>query len=95
MEKRAIFMRCWDEEKKKFTFKETDEAPDPKYCCMYGNYMRCEEDKIQETKEALLEQMIEVIRGLAKRDEFWIVQKADDDAYTVAWRAEFTQMLPK
>ena len=88
------FTRVWDEESKKFVFKNAEEAPAPNWGCVYGYYERCEEDKIEEAKAVLLEQMIDMIREVAKKDEFWIVKKADD-AYTVGWKAKFPQMLPK
>lgn len=88
------FTRVWDEQNKKFVFKSAEEAPVPNWCCVYGNYAQCEEDRIEETKAALLEQMFDTLRELAKKDEFWIVKKAND-AYTVAWKAEFPQMMPK
>ena len=39
----------------------------------YGNYVMCSVDEIQEAKDALLEQMIDMIRELAKKDDFWEV----------------------
>jgi hypothetical protein len=38
---------------------------------MYGDYIRCSVDEIPEAKEQLLEEMIDMIRELAKKDEFW------------------------
>ena len=76
----------------------------------YGDYLWCNEDQIEETKEVLLEQMFETIREIAKKDEFWIIKKADannplttmgcpiadmDKAYTVGWKVAFDQMAPK
>lgn len=88
------FTRVWDEESKKFVFKTAEEVPEANWCCTYGDHARCEEGEIEETKAELLEQMIDMIREVAKKDEFWIIKKADD-AYTVGWKAEFPQMLPK
>ena len=88
------FVRVWDEEKQKFVFKSAEEAPESNWECVYGNYAKCEEANIEKTKLHLLDNMMDAIRELSKKDEFWIVKKADD-AYTVAWKAEFPQMLPK
>ena len=88
------FTRVWDEESKKFVFKPAEEFPEANWGCVYGGYVRCEEDKIKDAKVELLEQMFDMIRLLAQADEFWIVKKTDD-AYTVGWKAEFPQMMPK
>lgn len=88
------FVRLWDEEKQKFVFKRAEEARESNWGCVYGNYAECEEANIEKTKLHLLDNMMDVIRELSKKDEFWIVKKVGD-AYTVAWKAEFTQMLPK
>lgn len=40
---------------------------------VYGNHIMCSVDKIQEAKELLLEQLIDMIRELAKKDDFWEV----------------------
>ena len=93
MENTSKFTRVWDEEKGKFVFKPAEEVPEPNWCCVYGDYAQCKEDEIQKAKAELLEQMIDTIRDLAKKDEFWIV-KEKDGGYTVAWKAEFPQMLP-
>lgn len=73
-------------------------------CSLYGNYAICVESAIEKTKEQLLEQMFDMIRELAKKDEFWIVKKVSDvyescpfavdpdKTYTVGWKAEFPQM---
>ena len=71
----------------------------------YGGYRWCSEDEIEETKAELLEEMIDTIRWLAKKDEFWIIKKEDatnplssvlvpdpNNAYTVGWLATFDQM---
>ena len=88
------FTRVWDEESKKYVFKSAEEAPAPNWGCVYGHYARCEEADIEKTKEELLEQMFDMIREVAKKDEFWIVKKVDDE-YTVGWKAEFPQMQPE
>ena len=93
MENTSKFTRVWDEEKGKFVFKPAEEAPASNWCCVYGDYVQCTEDKIEEAKAELLEQMIDTIRELAKKDEFWIV-KEKEGGCTVAWKAEFSQMLP-
>lgn len=59
---------------------------------LYGDYVRCEDNQIEEAKAELLEQMIDSIRVLAKKDEFWIVKRVDDNEYTVGWKAMFPQM---
>ena len=83
-------------------FVPVEEAPEPE-CFVYGGYLWCAADKIQETKEVLLEQMIGTIRELAEKDNFWIVKdsKAFTDGpvpvvpendCTVAWKIDFPQM---
>ena len=94
MEKSSNFKRVWDEENDKFVFKPVEEAPDPNWCGVYGNYAQCEADEIEGAKAVLLEDMIGMIRELAKKDEFWIVKKVNG-VPTVGWKAEFPQMLPK
>ena len=92
MENTSKFTRVW--EKRKFVFEPAEEVSEPNWCCAYGEYALCEEDKIEEAKAMLLEHMIDTIRELAKKDEFWIIKKGDG-LCTVGWRAEFPQMLPK
>ena len=92
MKKTSKFTRIWDEENKQFVFERAEEAPVSNWCCVYGNFAQCEEADIEKTKLHLLDNMMDVIRELAKKDEFWIVKKVDD-AYTVAWKAEFPQLL--
>lgn len=94
MENTHKFTRVWDEEKRKFVFKPAEEASEPKWCCAYGDYAQCDEGDIEEAKAVLLEQMIDTIRELAKKDEFWIIKKVNG-LRTVGWKAEFPQMLPK
>lgn len=94
MEKSSNFKRAWDEENNKFVFKPVEEAPDPNWCCVYGNYAKCEADEIEGAKAVLLEDMIDMIRELAKKDEFWIVKKVNG-VPTVGWKVEFPQMLPE
>ena len=77
--------------------------------CTYGGYVWCGGGDIQEAKETLLEQMIDAIRTLAEKDEFWIVKHVDKNdplavagcpetikgnAATVAWKIHFPQMEP-
>ena len=88
------FTRIWDEENKKYVFMPAEEYPEPNWCCVYGNYVVCDADKIKAAKAEMLENMIDKIRELAKKDEFWIVKDANGE-HTVGWKAEFPQMLPK
>ena len=42
---------------------------------LFGSYVMCEDGKIQEAKELLLEEMIHSIRVLAQNNEFWEITK--------------------
>lgn len=44
----------------------------------YGNYVVTDKCSIQIAKDALLEGLIETIRELAERDDFWIVKHLDE-----------------
>lgn len=44
----------------------------------FGEFAWVDEGHIQEAKDILLERMIESIRELAKRDDFWIVKRPSD-----------------
>lgn len=61
-------------------------------CHVYGGYLKVKEAEIPETKEVLLDQMLDTIREIAKDDKFWIVKKTEDGQYTVGWKIEFPQM---
>lgn len=41
----------------------------------YGDYISCRKDQIPEAKKLLLEQMIDMIRELAKKDDFWDITR--------------------
>ena len=41
----------------------------------YGDYISCSKDQIPEAKQQLLEQMIDMIRELAKKDDFWEITR--------------------
>ena len=104
------FTRVWDEESKKYVFKSAEEAPEANWLGgVYGEYVWCKDGDIEEAKANLLEQMIDTIREVAQKDEFWIVKKADasdpismmgcpidgvDTAYTVGWKIEIPHMMP-
>ena len=47
-------------------------------CSQFGDYIWTDEEHMDEAKDALLEQMINNIRKLAKVEQFWIVKKEDD-----------------
>ena len=99
------FARVWDEEKGKFVFKPYEEEPETTTCCVYGGYKWSEEDGIEEAKAELLEEMFDTIRELAKRDDFWIIKKGDENLpcpidgmenpYTVGWKVSFDPMGQK
>ncbi len=61
-------------------------------CHVYGGYLKVKEAEIPETKEVLLDQMLDTIREIAKDDKFWIVKKTEDGQYIVGWKIEFPQM---
>ena len=88
------FTRVWDDENKKFVFKPAEEAPEPNWSCVYGEYAHCDADHIERAKAVLLENMFDKIRELAKKDEFWIV-KTTNGVLTVGLKVEFPQMMPK
>jgi hypothetical protein len=94
MENTSKFTRVFDKENGKFVFKPSDETPETNQCCTYGNYGKCEEEEIEKAKDLLLEQLIDTIRELAKKDEFWIIKKVNG-LRTVGWKVVFPQMLPK
>ena len=89
----------------KITFKRFDDGING----LYGGFVFTAEDEIENAKELLLEQMIDAIRELAKKDEFWIVKLADKNdplsrpiglpedikAASVAWKIHFPQMEPE
>lgn len=69
-----------------------DKVPEPE-CHLYGNYVTCDKDKIQEAKKELIETVFDVIREVAKDDRFWIVKDtAEEGKVTVAWKIDFPQM---
>ena len=78
---------------RKWTPVENESEATPDNCCVYGNYVKTNADHIEEAKAGLLEDMIALIRILALHDNFWIVKPTDDGQVTVAWKAEFPQML--
>ena len=64
---------------------------EPAYA-VYGDYLRTDKEDIQQTKDALLETLLDVIRDLAENDDFWIVKTLDDDTITVGWKIHIPQM---
>lgn len=60
--------------------------------CMYGSYVVTTDKHIEEAKEALLEQAIDLLREIAQDDNFWIVKKNERNEYSVAWKIRFPQM---
>lgn len=70
----------------------------------YGNYAAADRSSIQLVKDSLLENLIDTIRELAKRDDFWIVKRCDpanplDDILvangndcTVGWKIDIPHM---
>lgn len=75
---------------------------------VYGDHIFAKEDLIPKAKEALLEQIVDTIRELAKQDNFWIVKRKEDfkdypigiySAYedgeaSVAWKINIPSMEP-
>lgn len=47
-------------------------------CPAFGESVLCREDQVQEAKKLLLEQAVDMIRTLAKYDEFWVIHKNPD-----------------
>ena len=41
----------------------------------FGDFVWCRDDQVQEAKELLLEQMIDMIRNLAQHDDFWDITR--------------------
>ena len=82
-----------------------EEAPEPE-CHQYGDYVKVKEDQIQEAKEALLVQLFDMLKEIAKDDKFWIVKRASDfdnsilgrpagfadDDVTVGYKIDLPQM---
>ena len=63
---------------------------------IFGDYISAKEDLIPKAKELLLEQAIDTIRELAKKDDFWIVKPKDEPGdFTVAWKIHIPQMEPE
>lgn len=99
------FTKVWDEENKRFVYKPAEEETAATTCCVYGGYKWCEEAGIDEVKAELLEEMFDTIRELAKRDDFWIIKKLDENLpcpiagmenpHTVGWKVTFDQMGQK
>lgn len=60
----------------------------------YGDYVKVNINDVPQAKNALLEGMIDTIRELAKRDDFWIVKPdtTQQDVVSVAWKIYFSQM---
>ena len=74
---------------------------------LYGAYVWTDEAHIEEAKAVLLDRLIDTIRELAKRDDFWIVHQygggpvaligcppeiPSNVAASVAWKIHFPQM---
>lgn len=59
--------------------KEGEEGKDPdvlyQVTSQFGDYIWTDDEHMAEAKAALLEQMLDTIRELAKLDEFWIVKR--------------------
>lgn len=62
--------------------KEGEQGKDPnilyKVSTQFGGYLWTDEEHMDEAKNALLEQMINTIRNLARLDRFWIIKGEDD-----------------
>ena len=62
--------------------KNGEEGKDPavlyQVASQFGDCTWTDDEHMEEAKKALLEQMIDTIRKLAKFDEFWIVKTLDD-----------------
>ena len=59
----------------------------------YGEYVIVDEATIPKAKKLLLESMINMIRELAKRDDFWIVKpRSVFGEFSVAWKAYFPEI---
>lgn len=70
----------------------------------YGNYVATDRSSIQLVKDSLLENLIDTIRELAERDDFWIVKELDESDplnhellaegkdTTVGWKIDIPQM---
>lgn len=65
----------------------------PVACALYGDYVMTDAAHIEEAKADLLEGMFGKIRELAKKDNFWIVKNHGEGQFSVAWKAEFPQMM--
>ena len=86
-------------------FEPLDKTSEPE-CHQYGNYVKVKEDQIQEAKDALLAQLFDMLKELAKDDKFWIVKRASDfdnsilgrpagfadDDVTVGYKIDLPQM---
>jgi len=86
-------------------FVPIEEAPEPE-CHQYGDYLKVKESQIQEAKDALLVQLFDMLKEIAKDDKFWIVKRASDfdnsilgrpagfadDDVTVGYKIDLPQM---
>lgn len=64
---------------------------EPAYA-VYGDYLKTDKEHIQEVKDTLLENLFDVLRELAEKDDFWIVKTLDENTTTVGWKIHIPQM---
>ena len=69
-----------------------EEAQDCPVYAVYGEYLKINKHEIQTAKDALLENLSDLIRHLAERDDFWIVKELDENTITVGWKIHFPNM---
>jgi hypothetical protein len=73
-------------------FVPEEEAQDCPVYAVYGDYLKVNKQEIQTAKNALLENLFDVIRTLSERDDFWIVKELDEHTITVGWKVHFPEM---
>ena len=61
---------------------------------MYGNYIYCSEEYVQEAKPLLLKQMVLMIRDLAEMDDFWEITRMPDEEKDRSVRLGYKICIP-
>lgn len=73
-------------------FVPEEDAQDCPVYAVYGEYLKTNKHEIQAAKDALLENLSDLIRRLAESDDFWIVKELDENTITVGWKIHFPNM---
>ena len=62
---------------------------------MYGSYICCSEEEVQEVKPLLLEEMLQMVRELAKMDDFWEITRIPDEEKHRSVKVAYKVCIPQ